>query len=200
MADEVERRAVNTGVELRAGAEPTVSGYAALYNVETVIAGFFREQIAPGAFTSALSGDDDVRALFNHDPNYVLARNKNGTLVLRNDEKGLHYDIKLNPDDPDAQRVRAKIQRGDVSGSSFAFRVIEEKWQEPKTRADLALRTVLRAELLDVSPVTYPAYPQTSVSARSAATAAQESAPPVVDVTSRIKARIAVERAKAWGS
>jgi HK97 family phage prohead protease len=203
MANEIERRGIEMVVELRSESDPTVSGYAALYNVETEIGGYFREQIAPGAFTSATNGTDDVRALFNHDPNYVLGRTKSGTLVLHSDKKGLKYDIDLNPDDPDAQRVRAKIKRGDVSGSSFGFRVIEETWQEPKSRTELALRTITKAELFDVSPVTYPAYPQTSVSARAKGEAARDAAAVLearIDVAVRERQRLRLAVAQAWAS
>jgi len=165
----VERRGLTDPVEYRA--EPTgahIVGYAAVYAKETIIMGLWREQIAPGAFATALDGTDDVRALFNHDPNYVLGRSAAGTLVLTDSAKGLKYDIALNPDDPDAQRVRAKIQRGDVSGSSFGFTVDEDDWDErPTKQGKLPLRTISKVSLFDVSPVTYPAYPQTSVSARS---------------------------------
>lgn len=204
---EIERRAVTESVTVRADTEQaaTVSGYAALFNTETVIAGLFREQIAPGAFASAVT-DDDVRALFNHDSNIVLGRTKSGTLTLREDSKGLYYDVVL-PKTQAANDVRELIQRGDVSGSSFGFRVVEEKWQEPKTRADMAVRTILKAELFDVSPVTYPAYPTTSVSARSQAEAlagAQRDLDSAyldaraAGVTAREATRVALEQAKAW--
>lgn len=197
MADK-ERRGIEEIVEIRVESGPTVSGYAALYNTETVIAGFFREQIAPGAFKSALNGTDDVRALFNHDSNIVLGRTKSGTLKLSDTKKGLRYDIALNPDDPEAMSVRAKIQRGDVSGSSFGFIVLGEKWQEPKDKRDLPLRTITEAELFDVSPVTFPAYPQTSVSARSVEDAVKAAQAIGLGVVSRQRARIAIERARAW--
>lgn len=192
---ERERRGVEepVTVEIRkAGDAPRVRGYAALFNTETVIAGFFREQIAPGAFKAAVK-DDDVRALFNHDPNYVLGRTTNKTLELKEDERGLFYDVELNPDDPEAMSVRAKIQRGDVSGSSFGFFVEEEKWQEPaRGSKDLPLRTVLKASLFDVSPVTYPAYPTTTVSARSQAESLSSG------IAERDTKRASLESAKAW--
>jgi HK97 family phage prohead protease len=172
MADR-ERRGLTEPVEVRGDGNGTVAGYAAMYGVETVIAGLFREQIAPGAFDAALKGDDDVRALFNHDSNIVLGRTKSGTLRLSETKKGLRYDIDLNPEDPEALRVRAMIKRGDVSGSSFGFVVKADRWDEPKNTRDLPLRTILEAELFDVSPVTFPAYPQTSVTARDIQDAAE---------------------------
>lgn len=202
MANEREERAIKESIEFREADSGggTISGYAAVFNQETEIGGMFREQIAPGAFDVAIQSDD-VRALFNHDPNYVLGRTTNGTLRLSSDGRGLRYDVDLDPEDPDAQRVRAKIRRGTVNGSSFGFIVEEERWQDPKkgTR-DLPLRTIVRASLFDVSPVTYPAYPQTSVSARSKAQAITETVQQAKDAAdaakpAEIKAREAVRAA-----
>jgi HK97 family phage prohead protease len=195
-----ERRGIVETVEFRAETDgPRVSGYAALYNTETEIGGYFRERIAPGAFKSALSGADDVRALFNHDSNIVLGRTKSGTLILSDTKKGLRYDIALNEEDPEAMSVRAKIKRGDVSGSSFGFIVRAEEWQEPKDKRDLPLRTVTEAELFDVSPVTFPAYPETSVTARSIEDVVKSlQVVEAMGLRNRLRARIAIERAKAW--
>lgn len=195
---EIERRGLGEVVEVRAeGETPHVSGYAALFNTETVIGSWFREQIAPGAFTRAVK-DDDVRALFNHDPNYVLGRTTNDTLTLKEDKRGLFYDVTLNTDDPSAMSVRAKIQRGDVSGSSFGFTVEADEWDESEVKAGkLPLRTITRASLYDVSPVTYPAYPTTTVSARSKAEAAREAAQvqSVVESLAALEAQVAERRA-----
>lgn len=211
---ERERRAISEAVELRVNNEaPTVSGYAALFNEEATIAGMFRERIAPGAFAGAVK-TDDVRALFNHDPNVVLGRTKSGTLRLTEDAKGLFYDVTL-PKTQAAADVRELIQRGDVSGSSFGFVVEEEEWQQPQRNTrDLPLRIITRASLFDVSPVTYPAYDQTTVSARSKEKAeAVAKAAPVIDeiheapntaivdalrVAERETMRAALNTAKAW--
>ena len=144
----------------------TLTGYAALYNSETRIGNFFRESIEPGAFRSAIARQDDVRALFNHDPNYVLGRTKAGTLVLSEDERGLKYTVTL-PNTQAGRDLWESVQRGDVSQSSFAFSVDAEEWRDKN--ADLPLRVVKDVHLFDVSPVTYPAYNETSVSARSQA-------------------------------
>lgn len=201
---ERERRTYMTTVELRkAGAStPTISGYAAMFNEETVIAGLFREQIAPGAFAEAVK-NDDVRALFNHDSNIVLGRTKSGTLTLREDDKGLFYDV-TPPNTQAANDVRELIQRGDVSGSSFGFTVEEESWKEPErgTR-DLPLRTIRKASLFDVSPVTFPAYEATSVSARSKAKAEEVTATEAarlaeLETAALAERRAALDTAKAW--
>lgn len=165
-----ERRVVSVKpLEVREadGELKTVSGYAAVFNTETVIAGLFREQIQAGAFADAI-GRDDVRALFNHDPNFVLGRTSAKTLRLSEDETGLHYTVDPPPTQWATDLV-ISIARGDVSQSSFAFSVDAEEWVRAQKPGELPLRVIKRATLYDVSPVTYPAYEETSVSARSAA-------------------------------
>lgn len=209
---ERERRVILSDVELRKdAATPTVSGYAALFNEETVIAGLFREVIAPGAFAEAVRGDD-VRALFNHDSNIVLGRTKSGTLTLTEDKRGLFYEATL-PKTQAAADVRELIQRGDVTGSSFGFTVDEDEWDDSEVkRGKLPLRTIRKASLFDVSPVTFPAYEATSVSARSkdqaqAVTAAEaarlaelKASQDAADIQAREAMRAALETAKAWRS
>lgn len=178
----IERRTVSGDVRAKKADDgPTIlSGYAALFNRETVIDGWypFREVILPGAFGETIKSDD-VRGLFNHSPDHVLGRTTNGTVRLSEDTLGLQYEIDLNAADPDAVSVGAKVARGDVSQSSFAFQVAEEQWDESEVKAGkLPLRKIIRvAPLYDVSPVTYPAYADTTVSARAEARA-KELAPP----------------------
>lgn len=205
-----ERRVVREKIELRADeTNATIAGYAAVFNTETIIGSSmwgFREQIAPEAFDDAIK-TDDVRALFNHDPNILLGRTESGTLRLKVDKKGLRYEVDL-PDTVQAKDVRTLIQRGDVSGSSFGFIVEEDDWDEREVKkGKLPLRTIKKASLFDVSPVTYPAYPQTSVSARSKAEASVEAEKvraaqveaaktPDVKAVDEMVARLA--QAKAW--
>jgi len=140
-----------------------------VFNVEAIIAGMFRESIAPRAFRKTIK-DSDVRALFNHDPAHVLGRNKAGTLRLSEDDVGLVYEIDL-PDTQTARDLWTSIDRGDITQSSFAFETVKELRTEPDVEAgeSLPLFVVKEARLWDVSPVTYPAYEQTDVTARSAA-------------------------------
>ena len=172
-----DRRMSTGAVECRGGrrsaggaaAPTTLAGYAAVFNEETVIAGMFRERIAPGAFGDSIR-TDDVPAQFNHDPNFVLGRTANGTVRLSEDRRGLRYEVDLNPDDSDAVRIGAIVARGDVSASSFAFCCEndgDDEWimDDP---AKLPLRIIKRARLYDVAPVTTPAYPTTTVGARTA--------------------------------
>jgi len=155
---------------------PKLRGYAAMFNRETVIGWWFkfRESIAPGAFTKTVQ-EADVRHLFNHDPNWVLGRNKSGTLRLIEDNIGLQYDVDLNMKDPQAVTVRETVARGDVNQSSFAFIIMRELWEEPDDPdgGELPKRTILEAKLFDTSTVTYPAYEDTTAliagSARGAA-------------------------------
>ena len=168
---EVEVRAfVAAGRELRVvegDSAPMIRGYAAVFNLISEDLGGFRELIQPGAFAEVLRVGADVRALWNHDANYVVGRTVNGTLRLVEDEFGLVYEA----DPPDTQWARdalTSIRRGDVSQSSFQFIVARggDLWQE--VEEGYVLRTITRfEELLDVSPVTFPAYPQTSTQARA---------------------------------
>jgi len=151
--------------------EPTkIVGYAARFNELSEEMWGMREKIAPGAFKEAI-GKSDVRALWNHDPNYVLGRTKNGTLQIREDEQGLFYEV--TP--PDAQWARdlvESIKRGDVDQSSFAFTVDVEQWDESGSPV---VRTIVKVrELYDVSPVTYPAYPTATSGVRSLGDVAKE--------------------------
>lgn len=141
----------------------TLSGYAAVYGQRTNLGGGQYEVIEPGALDDALSGSD-VRALWQHDPAQVLGRQASGTLRLRSDEHGLWYEVDL-PDTTLGRDVLELVSRGDIDGSSFAFAPGE-------TRYDAATGTVhqLRVDrVMDVSPVTYPAYAGSSVQARSEA-------------------------------
>lgn len=150
---------------------PSLAGHAAIFGEWANIGGWFLERIDPKAFNKTIK-EADVRMLFNHNPDTVLARTKNETLALGTDDVGLTYRGELNTDDPQAMSVHAKVKRGDVDQSSFAFRVIKEEWVEADTDGDtktLPKRTILEAQLFDVSPVTYPAYEGTDVGVRAAA-------------------------------
>ena len=160
-----EIRAFGTLGELREESEGKIVGYAAVFNSPTTIGGWFREQIAPGAFTEAIE-EDDVRALVDHDSSLVLGRNKSGTLALSEDDKGLRVEIDP-PDTQLANDLKKLIERGDVTQMSFGFRAESEQWDDDDDDNELPLRTVLKARLFDVSVVTYPAYTDTEVAVRS---------------------------------
>jgi len=139
-----------------------VSGYAAVFNSETNIGGYFREMIAPGAFSEAVTRDD-VMFLINHD-GLPLARTKSGTLTLREDETGLYMEAELDASDPEVKSIVPKMKRGDLDKMSFAFRATSETWDET---GKVPMRTINKADLFDVSIVTYPAYQDTSIGLRS---------------------------------
>lgn len=157
----VEKRADDDGGDEKF----VVEGYAALFNSITAIGQWYREEIMPGAFDDVLK--DDIRCLFNHDPNYILARSNNGegSLEVWVDAKGLKYRY-TTPDRQYAKDLADAIAVGDVSQSSFAFRTKESMWKE--SEGELDLRQIVKVErLYDVSPVTYPAYADTTVAKRS---------------------------------
>jgi HK97 family phage prohead protease len=158
-----ERRMVHINVEVRAeGDAQFFEGYGILYGVSADI-GWFTEEIAPGAADAVLG--DDVRGLFNHDPNYLLGRTRSSTMTLASDAKGVRYSIRYNPSDPDHVRVMEKVKRGDVSQSSFSFLTMDERWEKKNGKEH---RVVLKLkQLIDMSAVTYPAYEDSTVAARS---------------------------------
>ena len=167
----MERRTVS-GLELRADSQngqKSISGYSAKWNrlSEKLGNGSFREMLLRGTFTRSLQSQrSDVTCLVNHDPSLLLGRQRSGTLRVREDSIGLHFRCSL-PDTTAGNDAFALIQRGDIAGCSFAF-VSDgsDTWSEiddPEDGKRIALRTISRANLLDCSIVTNPAYSDTSV-------------------------------------
>jgi len=156
----MERRNVDD-VEYRFTDEEgnTLTGYAARFNVWSEDLGFFREKIQAGAFKKSIE-ENDIRALFNHDPNLILGRTKNKTLELWEDDKGLGFNLNL-PDTTYATDLKESIKRKDITQNSFGFQTLQDEWS-----ADGKKRTLIEAKLFDISPVTFPAYKQTSVKLR----------------------------------
>lgn len=161
-ADVVERRVAPVTTEVRAAGDGswTLVGLAAVYESESEELGGFREVIKRGAFRRVLKQDGlDVRCLFNHDQNIVLGRTP-ATLMLREDPRGLVYEVNVAPTTA-GNDLRVLLERGDVTQSSFAFKVGAQEWSEAPDGT--LIRTITDfADLLDVSPVTYPAYKITS--------------------------------------
>lgn len=161
-----ERRYYSTDFEARAvGDEFRIAGHAAVFNRLSQDLGGFVERIAPGAFRKTI-GEADVRALFNHDASLILGRSKAGTLYLEEDDRGLAYEVKI-PDTSYGRDLMVSIERGDITQSSFGFRVIDDRWD--RTDDGYPLRTLREVSLHngDVSPVTYPAYLDTEVATRA---------------------------------
>ena len=144
-----------------------ILGHAAVFSHLSEDLGGFREIIQPGFFDNVL--EDDVRGLWNHNSDLVLGRTRSGTLALRQDDEGLAVEIDP-PATTWARDAMVTMQRGDVDQMSFAFWVREggDRWEQ---RDDgTVVRTLLAGgceRLFDVSPVTYPAYPQTNATVRA---------------------------------
>jgi HK97 family phage prohead protease len=163
-----ERRFV--GTEVRAAASGHIDGHAAVFGESYVLADYqdFKvvEKIKAGAFARAIMEKQDVRALLNHDANFVLGRTKAGTLTLKEDRRGLFFDC-LPPDTAAGRDVRTLIERGDISGCSFAFSATKQtRTEEIVGKQTVVTRLIEDVDLFDVSVVTYPAYESTDVSAR----------------------------------
>lgn len=143
--------------------EPTkIIGYAVRWDqLSHPIYGMFQERFKRGAFAASLI-NPDVYAAWQHDAREILGRTP-GTLLVAEDDIGLRYEI--TPPSW-AEKYVETIERGDVRGSSFIFRSTKEEWDE--TNEDMPIRSVIEAELYEVSPVTSPAYPQSTVGVRSA--------------------------------
>lgn len=162
--NDMERRAFSvTELRVAEGDAPKITGYAAVFNSFSVDLGGFVERIRPGAFSKTVM-KADVRALWNHDPNYVLGRTKSGTLKLEEDAKGLRIEIEP-PDTQWATDLVKSIKRGDVDQMSFGFRAITDEWTKENGKQ---VRELIEVELFDVSPVTFPAYKATKVGVRTA--------------------------------
>lgn len=142
----------------------TLRGHAAVFGTLAKI-GRGYESIATGAFGRALSGSD-VRALLNHEPSQLLGRQSSGTLRLAEDSTGLAFEIDL-PDTTVGRDLRTLVERGDITGASFAFRPGEAAYSRAEDGKTITTH-ISFAELRDVSPVTYPAYESTDVALRAA--------------------------------
>lgn len=163
-----ERRTFKGSVEVRSESGSQVAvGYAARFDALSQNLGGFVERIEPRAFNQTVV-EADVRALFNHDANFVLGRKSAGTLRMDVDEQGLRYEIDL-PDTATGRDLGVLLKRGDISGSSFGFRVLDDEWGE--TDDGFPLRTLKNVALRDVGPVTFPAYTAAESALRSLAEA-----------------------------
>lgn len=139
-----------------------IEGYFSVFNTNYELWPGATESVAPGAFSKTLSGD--VRALVDHESHLVLGRNKAGTLELQEDSRGLWGRIKINPSDSDAMNLYERVRRGDVDQCSFGFDILSE---DTEFREDGSVHwTIREVKLYEVSVVTFPAYEETSVSAR----------------------------------
>jgi len=169
--DPMERRTIPSLLELRTAPDDefgVMAGYAAVFNQEADIGGMWREKIRAGAFTDTLKRGDEVYALWNHDPSQVLARNiksdgTRGGLRMHEDRSGLKVSIRPY-DTPTGREVLTLVREGGIDKMSFAFLVEDEVWSR---KDGMDIREITKVRLFDVSPVTFPAYSGTSISARA---------------------------------
>jgi HK97 family phage prohead protease len=168
-----ETRANLARLEVRAAGSDdgarTVVGYAAVFNSETDICGYWTEVIAPGAFSRSL-GENDVVALCSHDTGRVIGRQSAKTLRIEEDDKGLKVEIDL-PDTTDGRDLAVLIERGDITGMSFGFCTRKQEWDET---VDPPKRTILDVDLLEVTVTAFPQYTDTEIGLRSLEGARQE--------------------------
>jgi|AntDeeMinimDraft_6_1070357.scaffolds.fasta_scaffold04826_3 HK97 family phage prohead protease len=174
MRNKKEKRNRSTDIELREleeGKNRTIGGYALKYSQRSEIltdywGDEFVEEFAAGAFDKSLK-ERNQKALWNHKSELPLGSVKSGTLRFNSDSTGLNYDIDL-PNNSWGDDALESIKRGDVDGSSFAFTVIDDKWSEVEIEGRTILkRTVLEAEINEVSPCTFPAYSSSEIKMRS---------------------------------
>jgi HK97 family phage prohead protease len=163
---QLETRSVTAELRVATSADGTrtISGLIP-YNSESVDICGFRELIAPGALASAFDDSADVLALRDHDPKLLLGRTKSGTLQLTDSAEGLRYTIKL-PNTTVGNDLAESISRGDLDATSFGFRCLNDSWAA--TEDGTVIRTLLQVELIEVSPCSFAAYPDSAVSLRSA--------------------------------
>jgi len=162
------------GIEYRAAADgaPKI-GMFVPFNSRSVEMYGFTESIAPGAFTRTIKngasakGNGDILALWNHDPLWVLGRQANRTLDLRESEKGLEAEAELDAEDTMHRHFARMVETRRVQGTSFGFTTIRDEWDYGED-GETVHRTLLEVRLFEVSPVTFPAYPKSDAEARAA--------------------------------
>lgn len=144
-----------------------LSGYAVIWGARSVDLGGFVEQFAKGAFRSSLADPStDVRALINHNQGQIIARQSAGTLILREDDIGLSFEIPEVPDTTYGNDLLTNVRNGNITGMSFGFNVAKDGAEYDRSQRPV-LRTVKAAGLLEISPVTFPAYEASRVFNRS---------------------------------
>jgi len=167
----IERRFIKgASIQARSGEKPGIAGIGVVYD-QVYDNGWFLEIVKPGACARVLSENQDVRCLFNHDTNQLLGRTKSGTLRLQDSAAGFSFDCDTDPNTGPGRDVSAMINRGDIDGCSFSFNVRKDTWSDEYDAAGhyvSTTRSIDDIDMFDIGPVTFPAYTQTSVGARSA--------------------------------
>ena len=162
-------------------AGPRFGGHAAVFSSRTAIGnpqtfGFF-EEIAPGAFSKTLA-EGDARMLVDHDSAHVVSRVSAGTLRLSQDQRGLAVDSELDTNLSYVNDLVANLRNGNITGMSFGFQVVKDDWSTEEARnaeggtSEVEVRIIREAKLIEVSPVTFPAYESTDAGVRDSITTA----------------------------
>ena len=167
LASNNEIRSIDIDIQKSTEEEPLkLRGYAIVYNSlsEPLYGDLFRERINRGAFTKSLLENDQV-CLWGHDTRYVLGRKSAGTLILREDDKGLYFEVEL-PNTTWARDLKESVDRGDIKQMSFGFKVVRENWLDNKETLKeygMPIREINEITLHEISLVTFPAYTETNV-------------------------------------
>jgi len=161
----METLEIRSGGDLRAVSPGKLAGYAAVFNSQSQDLGGFVERILPGAFKRSLTKPDNIRALLEHDPQRLLGRVGARTLTLQEDKKGLYFELSL-PDTSYARDLGVLVERGDISGCSFGFRVPDggANWD---MRSGQLTRDLVVVDLHEITITGNPAYLDTTVAKRS---------------------------------
>jgi uncharacterized protein len=149
---------------LKATGNKTLTGYAAVFNSEAVL-GDFSEVIRQGAFAKSLATGSNIRALYHHDGTALLGTTRGGTLKLKEDAHGLAFELAL-PDTSHGRDLAILVDRGDVAGCSFGFKVRDggDRWEQ---RGAQLVRELLDVDLVEITLTSDPAYQDTTVAMRS---------------------------------
>lgn len=140
-------------------------GYAAVFNSESADFGGWKEVLRAGCFKRSLTEMPDVRALYQHNPAQVLGRRGANTLTVREDDHGLYVEIELI-DTQFNKDVLANVRSGNIDAMSFGMVAKKYEWDVNEERG-YDLRILTDVDLFEVSVVTWPAYEETEVAARS---------------------------------
>jgi HK97 family phage prohead protease len=164
-----KRKELRFNAELRKSAtgSRTLKGYAARFNSRSVDLGGFVEQLMPGCFAESLAADEEIRALLDHDHTKILARRSNGSLRISEDSVGLGVDFDV-PATSYGDDLLACVDAGLIAGMSFGMFCLEDRWQDLQENGQaVKLRSVTRADIFEITATSMPAYPSTTLAARS---------------------------------
>lgn len=155
---------IRSGGNLRAVTPGKLAGYAAIYNSHSQDLGGFVERIMPGAFKRSLASPSHIKALLEHDDKQMLGRVGSGTLKLSEDDRGLAFELSL-PDTSYARDLGVLVERGDINGCSFGFKVPSggDRWE---MRNGTLTRDLITVDLHEITITGNPAYLDTEVAKR----------------------------------